>query len=124
MEFGELVAVGVDDPPVGTAALLAGVDPAAADPAVQGDGWHGELGGEVVQPPLAGPGFLTGRRDDAVAGVRPGAAELVQQLGDGADADALASLGRTEALGVQPVGDGLGAVACSASWRTRSTNCG
>jgi hypothetical protein len=35
----------------------------------------------------------------------------VQQLVDGADPDALASLGGTEALGVQPAGDGLGAVA-------------
>jgi hypothetical protein len=78
---------------------------------VQGDGWHAQLGGQLVQPPLVGAGFLTGRRDDAGAGDRPGIAELVQQLGDGADPDALASLGRAEALGVQPVGDGLGAVA-------------
>jgi hypothetical protein len=35
----------------------------------------------------------------------------VQQLGDGTDPDALASLGRAEALGVQPSCDGLGAVA-------------
>jgi hypothetical protein len=35
----------------------------------------------------------------------------VQQLGDGADPDALVSLGRTEAFGVQPSCDGLGAVA-------------
>jgi hypothetical protein len=35
----------------------------------------------------------------------------VQQLGDGAAPDALAALGRAEALGVQPVGDGSGAVA-------------
>ena len=35
----------------------------------------------------------------------------MQQLGDGADPDALASLGRAEALGVQALGDGLGAVA-------------
>ena len=78
VELGELVGVGVDDPPVGTAALLAGVDPAAADPAVQGDGGHGELGGEVVQPPLVGAGSLTGRWGDAVAGEGPGIAELVQ----------------------------------------------
>jgi hypothetical protein len=91
---------------------------------MQGDRRHGELGGQIVQPPLAGAGFLPGRRDDALAGERPGTAELVQQLGDGADADAFASLGRAEALGVQPVGDGLGAVACSASWRTRSRSCG
>jgi len=41
----------------------------------------------------------------------PGTAELVQQLGDGADPDALVALGRAEALGVQPPCDGLGAVA-------------
>ena len=56
-------------------------------------------------------GFFTGRRDDAGAGDRPGIAELVQQLGDGADPDALAALGRAEALGVQPLCDGPGAVA-------------
>jgi hypothetical protein len=67
---------------------------------VEGDGWHGELGGQLVQPPLVGAGFLPGRRDDAVAGDRPGTAELVQQLGDGADPDALAALGGAEALGV------------------------
>jgi hypothetical protein len=111
VELGELAGVGVDDPSVGAAGFLAGVDPAAADPAVQGDGGHGEFGGQVVQPPLVGAGFLAGRRDDVVAGERPGTAELVQQLGEGADPDALASLGRAEAFGVQPVGDGLGAVA-------------
>src|SRR5829696_8191619 len=87
------------------------MDPAAADPGVQGDGRHGELGGQVVQPPLVGAGCFAGRRDDALAGDRPGTAELVEELGDGADPDALVSLGRAEALGVQPVGDGLGAVA-------------
>jgi hypothetical protein len=110
-ELGELVAVGVDDPPVRVAGFLAGVDPAAADPAVEGDRWHGELGGEVVQPPFVGAGSLAGWWGDALAGERPGAAELVQQLGDGADPDAVASLGGPEALGVQPSCDGLGAVA-------------
>jgi hypothetical protein len=94
------VAVGVDDPAVGATALLAGVDPAAPDPAVEGDGWHGELGGQVVQPPLVGAGFLPGRRGDAVAGEGAGIAELVQQLGDGADPDAVVALGGAEALGV------------------------
>jgi Subtilase family len=102
---------GANDPPVRAAGFLAGADPAAADPGVQGDGRHGQLGGEVVQPPLVGAGCFAGRRGDALAGDRPGTAELVQQLGDGADPDALASLGRTEALGVQPSRDGLGAVA-------------
>ncbi len=53
------------------AGFLAGADPAAVDPAVQGDGRHGELGGQVVQPPLVGPGFLAGRWGDAVAGEGP-----------------------------------------------------
>src|SRR6266536_206647 len=96
-ELGELVAVGVD--------------PAAADPGVQRDGGHGQLGGQIVQPPLVGAGLFAGRRSDAVAGEGAGTAELVQQLGDGADPDALVALGGAEALGVQPVGDGLGAVA-------------
>jgi hypothetical protein len=39
-EARELAAVGVDDPAVGAAGFLARVDPAAADPGVQGDGWH------------------------------------------------------------------------------------
>ena len=78
---------------------------------MEGDRRHGELSGQVIQPPLVGAGSLAGRRGDAVAGVRPRAAELVQQLGDGADPDALATLGRTEAFGVQPSCDGLGAVA-------------
>jgi hypothetical protein len=78
---------------------------------VQGDGWHGQFGGQVVQPPLVGAGFLARRRGDAVAGERAGIAELGQQLGDGADPDALASLGGAETFGVQTVGDGLGAVA-------------
>ena len=99
-EFGELVGVGVDDPAVGAAGFLAGVDQTAAEPAVEGDGWHGELGGEVVQPPLVEAGFLPGWRSDAVVGERRWAAELVQQLVDGADPDVVASLGRAEALGV------------------------
>ena len=53
------------------AGFLAGADPAAVDPAVQGDGRHGELGGQGVQPPLVGPGFLAGRWGDAVAGEGP-----------------------------------------------------
>ena len=78
---------------------------------MQGDGWHGELGGQIVQPPLVRAGSLAGQRRDALAGERPGTAELVEELGDGADADTLASLGWAEAFGVQALCDGLGAVA-------------
>jgi hypothetical protein len=49
----------------------------------------------------------------------------VQQLGDGADPDALASLGGAEAFGVQPLGDGLGAVALLGQLgEPRSRSCG
>src|SRR6266545_4839249 len=110
-ELGELVAVGVEDPAVGTVGFLAGADPAAADPAVQGDGWHGELGGQLVQPPLVGAGRLAWRRGDPRAGDGGRAAQVAQELLDRADPDAVMALGGAEALGVQTVGDGLGAVA-------------
>src|SRR6266511_2868477 len=88
-ELDELVGVGVQDPTVRAAGFLAGVDPAAADPVVQGDGRHAELGGQIVQPPLVGAGFLTGRRGDRGAGEGGRAVQIAYELGDGADPDAL-----------------------------------
>jgi hypothetical protein len=60
-ELDELVAVGVRDPTVRAAGFLAGVDPAAADPGVQGDGRHAEPGGQIVQPPFVGAGARAAR---------------------------------------------------------------
>src|SRR4029450_5354806 len=108
-ELGKFVRVGVEDPAAGWGGLLTAVDPAAAEPGVQGDGRHAEFCGEVVQPPLVGAGLLAGWRDDAGAGGR--IAQLAQQLLDRGDPDAVAALGGAEALGVQAPGDGLSAVA-------------
>jgi len=110
-ELGEFVLVGVEDPATGRGGLLAGADPAAAKPGVQGDRWHGQLNGEVVQPPLIGAGLLAGRRGDAGAVAGGRVAQLAEQLLDRGDADAVVALGGTEALSVQAPCDGVGAVA-------------
>src|SRR5918993_2485769 len=110
-ELGELVLVGVEDPAVGWGGLLAAVDPAAAQPGVQGDRWHAQLGGQVVQPPLVGAGCLAGRWGGAGAVAGGWVAQLAQELADRGNADAVAALGGAEALGVEASGDGVGAVA-------------
>jgi hypothetical protein len=48
----------------------------------------------------------------------------VQQLGDGADPDALVSLGRVEALACSRFAMALARWPWSASWRTRSRSYG
>src|ERR671912_1488914 len=99
-ELGELVLVGVEDPAVGWGGLLAAVDPAAAQPGVQGDRWHAQLGGQVVQPPLVGAGCLAGRWGGAGAGAGGGGAQLAPGLAGRGNADAVTGLCGAGAPGV------------------------
>src|SRR5712671_826880 len=98
--------VGGDDPVPGSGGV-AGGDPAAVDPVVDGDGGHAELGGESGDGPLAGcqagehggPPFLRG--SDAV---------LADQGADLPCGEPVGPLGRPVSPGVEDAGD-LAAVA-------------
>src|SRR5713101_5698516 len=98
--------VGGDDPVPGSGGV-AGGDPAAVDPVVDGDGGHAELGGESGDGPFAGcqagehggPPFLRG--SDAV---------LADQGADLPCGEPVGPLGRPVSPGVEDAGD-LAAVA-------------
>lgn len=107
---GELVGVGVEDPAVGWDGQAPSLDPAFACPGVQGDRWHAEFCGEVIEPPLLGPGLLAGRGGGSASAVR-WEAELFQEVLDGADTDRVAALGRAEPFSGQNPCDRAGPVA-------------
>lgn len=75
--------------------------PSLCLPRPQGDRWHAELRGEVIEPPLLGPGFLAGRSGGSASAVGR-EAELFQEVLDGANTDRVAALGREPFSGQNP----------------------
>jgi len=95
----DLGGVGADHAQPGLGVQVTG-GPAAADPVVEGDLGHAQVGGQVAQPPL-----MLGQR--RAAGRDAGAldAQGPQQVADGVRGEGRDALGWLEALGVEVLGD-------------------